>query len=109
MYFNRNKPKISIADKPWKEGTLLIRSMIDKLVKKYLQLGVTGLTVFIDTNPAFSVYTELAVAAADKLITPVNADGFSRAAVNAMLANVYGYDFNPSYEDDCFRYFFIDI
>ena len=78
--------------------------MIDKLAKKYAKLNVTGLTVFIDTNPAFSVYTELAVAAADKLITPVNSDDFSRAAVNAMLANVYGYDFNPSYEDVCFRY-----
>lgn len=101
--FLRNKPKISDEDKPWKEGTLLIRSMLDKLAKKYAKLNVTGLTVFIDTNPAFSVYTELAVAAADKLITPVNADDFSRAAVNAMLANVYGYDFNPSYEDVCFR------
>ena len=35
-----------------------------------------GLTVFIDTNPAFSVYTECAVAAADRLIIPVNADDF---------------------------------
>lgn len=65
--------------------------MIDKLVKKYAKLDVTGLTVFIDTNPAFSVYTELAVATADKLITSVNAAEFSRVAVNAMLVNVYGY------------------
>ena len=65
--------------------------MIDKLVKKYAKLDVTGLTVFIDTNQAFSVYTELAVATADKLITSVNAAEFSRVAVNAMLVNVYGY------------------
>lgn len=77
--------------------------MINKLAKYYAKQNLTGLTVFIDTNPAFSVYTELAIAAADKLITPVNADDFSRAAVNAMLANVYGYEFNPSYEDVCFR------
>lgn len=30
----------------------------------------------IDTNPAFSVYTETAVAAADRLIIPINADDF---------------------------------
>ena len=35
-----------------------------------------GLTVFIDTNPAFSVYTECAVAAADRLLIPINSDDF---------------------------------
>lgn len=46
--------------------------------------------VFIDTNPAFSVYTEIALAAARKLIIPINSDDFSVEAVRAMLDLVYG-------------------
>lgn len=46
--------------------------------------------VFIDTNPSFSTYTEIALAAAEKLIIPINADDFSREAINAMLDLVYG-------------------
>jgi len=46
--------------------------------------------VFIDTNPSFSPYTEIALAAAEKLIIPINADDFSREAVKAMLDLVYG-------------------
>lgn len=46
--------------------------------------------VFIDTNPSFSIYTEIALAAANKLIMPINADDFSKQAVRAMLDLVYG-------------------
>lgn len=46
--------------------------------------------VFIDTNPSFSIYTELAVSAADRLITPVNADDSSRVATNAMFILLHG-------------------
>ena len=31
-------------------------------------------------------------------------DDFSRSAANAMLANIYGYQFNLSYGDACFRF-----
>ena len=44
-------------------------------------------------------------AVADKGIPPVNADNFSRAAVHAMLANVYRYHFNQSSEDVCLQFF----
>ncbi len=46
--------------------------------------------VFIDCNPSFSVYTELALAAADRLIIPFSADGSSKRAVKAVLSLVYG-------------------
>jgi cellulose biosynthesis protein BcsQ len=46
--------------------------------------------VFIDTNPSFSIYTELAVSAAERLITPVNADDSSRVATNAMFILLHG-------------------
>jgi cellulose biosynthesis protein BcsQ len=46
--------------------------------------------IFIDTNPSFSIYTELAVGAAERLITPVNADDSSRVATNAMFILLHG-------------------
>jgi len=51
---------------------------------------VPGLPVFIDCNPSFSIYTELAMSAADKLIIPFSADGSSKRAVRAVLALLYG-------------------
>lgn len=46
--------------------------------------------VFIDCNPSFTVYTELALAAADRLIIPFSADGSSKRAVKSVLSLVYG-------------------
>ena len=46
--------------------------------------------VFIDTNRSFSVYTEITLLAAQRLIIPVNADDFSREALESLLHSVYG-------------------
>lgn len=48
------------------------------------------MTVFIDCNPSFSIYTELALSASDRLIVPFSADGSSKRAVRAVLSLVYG-------------------
>jgi hypothetical protein len=47
-------------------------------------------TVFIDCNPSFTVYTEIALTASDRLIVPFTADGSSKRAVRALLSLVYG-------------------
>lgn len=52
--------------------------------------NVSDSTVFIDCNPSFTVYTELAMSAADNLIIPFSADGSSKRAVKAVLALLYG-------------------
>jgi len=79
-------------DKLWKYITSSIRSFIEGLPEK-----ITGVSesedewvVFIDTEPSFAVYTEIALAAANKLIIPINADDFSKEAVRATLYLVYG-------------------
>ncbi len=51
---------------------------------------VSTSTVFIDCNPSFSIYTELAMSAADNLIIPFSADGSSKRAVRAVLSLLYG-------------------
>jgi|SRR5665213_2901239 len=52
--------------------------------------NVTDSAVFIDCNPSFTAYTELAMAASDNLIIPFSADGSSKRAVRAVLALIYG-------------------
>ncbi|KIP86742.1 ATPase [Stenotrophomonas maltophilia] len=47
-------------------------------------------TIFIDCNPSFSIYTELALSAADRLIVPFSADGSSKRAVRAVLSLAHG-------------------
>jgi cellulose biosynthesis protein BcsQ len=47
-------------------------------------------TVFFDTNPSFSIYTELAVCGATRLLVPINADDSSRVAVKALFALLHG-------------------
>ena len=82
----------------WLDVTSAIKSFIEG--KEGRIAGVTkghdeasaneNWVVFIDTNPAFSVHAEIALAAAKKLIIPINADDFSVAAVRAMLDLICG-------------------
>ena len=53
------------------------------------------LTVFVDCNPSYSICTELALSASDRLIIPFSADGSSRRAVRAVLALLYGITRQP--------------
>lgn len=46
--------------------------------------------VFLDTNPSFSMYTQIALAASDNIILPVMADDSSRRAVQNSLSLIYG-------------------
>lgn len=46
--------------------------------------------VFIDTNPSFSMYTQLALAAAERIILPVMADDSSRRAIQNAFSLIYG-------------------
>jgi chromosome partitioning protein len=64
--------------------------------------NVKDCTVFIDCNPSFSIYTELAMSAADRLIIPFSADGSSKRAVRAVLALLYGVTRVPGAEQSEF-------
>jgi cellulose biosynthesis protein BcsQ len=59
-------------------------------------------TVFIDCNPSFSIYTELALSASDRLIIPFSADGSSKRAVRAVLALLYGVTRSPGSQQSQF-------
>lgn len=46
--------------------------------------------VFIDANPSFSIYTQIAVSTANRLILPVMADDSSRRAIQNAFSLIYG-------------------
>jgi cellulose biosynthesis protein BcsQ len=47
-------------------------------------------TIFIDTNPSFSMYTQIALSASQRLVLPVMADDSSRRAVRNAFTLVHG-------------------
>jgi cellulose biosynthesis protein BcsQ len=46
--------------------------------------------IFIDANPSFSMYTQIALATADRLVLPVMADDSSRRAIQNAFSLIYG-------------------
>lgn len=46
--------------------------------------------VFVDTNPSFSIYTQVALAAVQRLVLPVMADDSSRRAIQNAFSLVFG-------------------
>jgi cellulose biosynthesis protein BcsQ len=80
-------PPLTPSSQPWRWIHLLFRSLIENTVDQYAD---SDWMVFVDTNPSFSIYTELAVSGVQRLITPVNADDSSRVATNAMFILLHG-------------------
>lgn len=46
--------------------------------------------VFLDANPSFSIYTQIAVASSTKVVLPVMADDSSRRAIQNAFSLIYG-------------------
>jgi len=76
----------------WRIVHLWIKDMIEDISHSW---NYQNLTVFIDCNPGFSIYTELALTAAERLLIPFSADGSSKRAVKAVLSLVYGVTRHP--------------
>lgn len=81
-----NAPSLMPGVSPW----LWVHRIFRQLIENIAQTADSDLVVFIDTNPSFSIYTELAISAADRLLTPVNADDSSRTAAQAMFILLHG-------------------
>lgn len=77
----------------------LVHTWISELISDVRQSwNVSDSAVFIDCNPSFSIYTELAMSASDRLIIPFSADGSSKRAVRAVLSLIYGISRVPGSE-----------
>lgn len=63
----------------------MIKNFIDKITNSEKEW-----MVLIDTNPSFSIYTQIAISGAERLLTPINADDSSKTAASAMVALLHG-------------------
>lgn len=80
---------------PWLSVIDWINDFIEVTDEKYSD-------VFIDTNPSFSIYTQIALAAADRLILPVMADDSSKRAIQNVFSLVHGIQLPTIYHDSSF-------
>lgn len=71
-------------------GTNVWIAVIDWLNDFLKQLEAEYDTVFIDCNPSFSLYTQIALATSDRIVLPVMADDSSRRAIQNAFSLVYG-------------------
>jgi cellulose biosynthesis protein BcsQ len=60
-----------------------LRNFIDAIKSEYD-------IAFIDTNPSFSMYTQIALSSADRVVLPVMADDSSRRAIQNAFSLIYG-------------------
>ena len=60
-------------------------------------------TIFIDCNPSFSAYTELALVASERIIVPCTADGSSARAITNIGQLIYGVNVPPGYKKVNFK------
>uniref|UniRef100_A0A0G4GAN0 AAA domain-containing protein n=1 Tax=Chromera velia CCMP2878 TaxID=1169474 RepID=A0A0G4GAN0_9ALVE len=75
-------------DNPWKRITLLLKDFLRDVTASNPTVDFVS---FIDTNPAFNTYTEIAIAASTRLLCPIAPDDYSTAALKAMFELVYGH------------------
>ena len=71
-------------------GTNTWLSIINWLNDFLAQLENDYDLAFFDANPSFSIYTQIAIAACNKMILPVMADDSSRRAIQNAFSLVYG-------------------
>ena len=71
----------------WRNVRLWLRDFIEGCDSKF-----KNPIFFIDCNPSFSAYTELAMAAANRLIIPCTSDGSSARAIDNIASLLYGID-----------------
>lgn len=70
---------------PWK----WTQEIFKRLIQSFKEDTNTWM-IFVDTNPSFSIYTQIAISSVERLLIPINADNFSKAAVSALVALLYG-------------------
>jgi cellulose biosynthesis protein BcsQ len=81
------QPALTPQAQPWRWVHLIFQQLIHDVVSRFPE---NDWMVFVDTNPSFSIYTELAISSVERIITPVNADDSSRVATNAMFILLHG-------------------
>lgn len=71
-------------------GTKTWLAVVDWLSDFLAQVREDYDIVFIDMNPSFSLYTQIALSSTDRLVLPVMADDSSRRAIQNAFALIFG-------------------
>lgn len=71
-------------------GTNTWMSIIDWLKDFIVKVEDDYDVIFIDTNPSFSIYTQIALSYSQKILIPVMADDSSRRAIQNVFSLIYG-------------------
>jgi len=91
----------TLPQESWKNVRNWLRDIVSECVS---MLGdESNVTVFIDCNPSFAAYTELAMIAAERLIIPCSSDGSSARAIDNVGSLLYGLNVNSSYGEVEFK------
>jgi cellulose biosynthesis protein BcsQ len=81
----------------WPNVHQWLKDLLDAVKRQY-----ENAVFFIDCNPSFSAYTELAIIAADRLIVPCTADGSSARAISNIGQLIYGINVPAAYASVAF-------
>lgn len=76
---------LSESDKPWENIHTLIRNLTKERINSDREC-----VYFIDTNPSFSIYTQIAILGADYLLVPINVDDSSIFAISGLFNLIWG-------------------
>lgn len=82
-----NIAPISTSDHPWVGVHTIIKELTLLRINQEKPC-----TYFIDTNPSFSIYTQMAILSANNLLVPVNADDSSIFAIYGLFNLIWGSD-----------------
>lgn len=86
---------VSLPADSWKNVHLWLKDLVTACGN---YLGEQETTCFIDCNPSFAAYTELALLAANQIIVPCSSDGSSARAIDNLGQLVYGIDVQDAYK-----------
>lgn len=91
---------MAMAQSPTIDTYMAVVTWLEDLMKQYSnEFDI----LFIDANPSFSIYTQIALTVAEELIIPVMADDSSRRALQNVLSLVYNINLPQSYQSYTFN------
>lgn len=76
---------LSAKDDPWVKIHSIVRNLTRKTINEDRKC-----VYFIDTNPSFSIYTQIAIVGGDSLLVPINADDSSIFAITGLFNLIWG-------------------
>jgi cellulose biosynthesis protein BcsQ len=83
----RQTSQLAVPIDAWRHVLSWIKDLLAVCIE---ESGDREAVFFLDCNPSFAIYTQLALVAADKVIVPFTADDSSRRAIQNVIALLYG-------------------